>query len=113
MKFDIDKLKFKAKLAGDGLMDFGFITDRKGFFDWCAENNILSSLSRHKNGASEDFYSCQILEPMKFNAKHIRHDEFPEWHCEFASQGPGTMLVSLEYIPYAWPSIVEEDENGS
>lgn len=108
MEFNIDKLEFKAKLARDRI-DFGFIENRKEFFEWCEENKILSALRRIDHGDREDFYVCQILKPLKFRSKHIRHREFPAWECKCNTNGPGNMLVSLEYIAYAWPTVIDKE----
>jgi len=103
MQFDVDKLEFKAKLSGRKI-DFGFIENRKEFFEWCEANGYLSAIKlgrQHPN--QEDFYVCTILKPLRFGMKHVRYREHPGWETECNTDGPGAMLVSMDYIAYAWP----------
>ena len=103
MYFNLEQLKFMAILRGDEVLDFGFINNRKEFFDWLLNNSIINN-KRLKNSYmnENDFYVYYVLKDFRF-----ADDQFPpvgeySWHN--VGKG-GNILLNLNYLIIEYTSI--------
>ena len=103
MKYSVKKAEFKGALAGTAI-DFGFIENKKDFFDFLVENRFLEYVHfvEQKNG--RPFHVYMALKDFNYSSRWIQDLNQISEHKVGAG---GSMLVSEDYRAIGYKSQVD------